>query len=294
MGSFIFPPPLAPGDRVHVVAPSSPLPRSELLRGLAWVRDRYEVVARTSLLARTGYLAGDDDSRALALSEAMGDPRAKAIFVARGGYGAMRIVERLPWSAFARAPKWIVGFSDVTALHVEATARGLASVHAPNVTGLAAVHPWTRACFLRAVERPRAHVEWPGLRVVREGRGEGEIVGGNLSLVAAMAAAGRWSTPRGAILAIEDVTERPYRIDRMLTSLRLGGHFASLTGVVVGGLTQCDPGPDGVTASDVVADLARSLGVPVVAGAPFGHGAHNEAFTLGSRARIDGDRVVIG
>ncbi len=294
MESFVFPPPLAPGDRVHVVAPSSPFPRADLLRGLGWVRDRYEIVARTSLLDRTGYLAGSDESRARALGEAMRDPKAKAIVIARGGYGATRIVNRLPWDELARAPKWIVGFSDVTALHAEAMARRIASVHAPNVTGLAAIHPWTRACFLRAVERPRAPVEWCNLHVIRAGSAEGSLVGGNLSLVCAMAAAGRWHAPDGAILALEDVTERPYRIDRMLTSLRLGGHVARLAGIVLGEFTQCEPGPDGVAAADVLASLTRDLGIPVVAGAPFGHGARNDAFTLGARARIDGDRVVVG
>jgi muramoyltetrapeptide carboxypeptidase len=293
MERFAFPPPLSPRDRVHVVAPSSPFPRAELLRGLAWVRDRYEVVARTSLLDRNGYLAGSDESRASALAEAMLDPRTKAIFVARGGYGATRILERLPWDAFARAPKWIVGFSDVTALHAEATARRIASIHAPNVTGLAAIDPWTRACFLRAVERPRVAIEWPALHVIREGRSEGVLVGGNLSLVCAMATGGRWNAPHGAILALEDVTERPYRLDRMLTSLRMGGHLTHLAGIVVGELTQCEAGPDGVTATDVVAEITRNLGVPVVFGAPFGHGPRNDAFTIGARARIEGDRVVV-
>jgi muramoyltetrapeptide carboxypeptidase len=109
-----------------------------------------------------------------------------------------------------------------------------------------------------------------------------------------MAAAGRWRPPEGAILVLEDVTERPYRLDRMLTSLRLGGHFARVAGVVLGEFIQCEPGPDGVVAAEVLAERTRDLGVPVVAGAPFGHGARNDAFTLGARARIDGASVVVG
>jgi muramoyltetrapeptide carboxypeptidase len=296
MSGFVFPPPLAPGDRIAVVAPSSPFPRGELLRGLAWLRDRYEIVARTSLLDRAGFLAGDDATRARALAEAMTAPGVKAIVVARGGYGAMRIVEGLPWAELARAPRWIVGFSDVTALHAMATAHGVASVHAPNVTGLAAHDPRTRACWLRALERPRAAVEWSELQVVREGRAEGPLVGGNLALVEAMAAAGKWCPPEGSILALEDVTERPYRLDRMLTALGLGGHLARgrIAGIVLGEFAQCEPGPDGVLAAEVLAERTRDLGIPVVAGAPFGHGKRNDAFTLGARARIDGARVVIG
>ena len=215
-------------------------------------------------------------------------PGVKAIVVARGGYGATRIVDRLPWEELARAPKWIVGFSDVTALHAEAMARGVASVHGPNVTGLAAHDPWTRACWLRALERPRAEVEWGDLGVVRAGSAEGPLVGGNLALVEAMAAAGRWNPPEGAVLALEDVSERPYRLDRMLTSLRLGGHLARLAGIVLGEFSECNPGADGVVAAVVLAERTRDLGFPVVGGAPFGHGARNDAFTLGARARIDG------
>jgi muramoyltetrapeptide carboxypeptidase len=294
LSDFDFPPPLEPGDRIAVIAPSSPFPRGDLWPGLAWLRDRYEILARGSLLRRAGFLAGDDRTRAAALAEAMIAPGVKAIVAARGGYGAMRIMDALPWDELVRRPRWIVGFSDVTALHIEAGRRGLASIHAPNVTGLSAIDPWTRACWLRAIERPRAPVEWSELHVLRPGSVEGALVGGNLALVEAMAAAGKWRPPAGAILALEDVSERPYRLDRMLTALRLGGHLAPLGGIVFGEFAQCDPGPDGVCAIDVLAERTHGLGIPVVAGAPFGHGPRNDAFTLGARARIEGGRVVVG
>jgi muramoyltetrapeptide carboxypeptidase len=292
--SLVFPSALKPGDRIAVVAPSSPFPPADLWPGLGWLRDRYLILARTSLLDRTGFLAGDDGARARAMAEAMTAPGVKAIVVARGGYGATRIVASLPWRDFARAPKWIVGFSDVTALHAEATACGVASVHAPNVTGLTRGDPWTRACWLRALERPRAPLEWGDLRVVTAGEAEGPLVGGNLALVEATAAAGRWHPPSGAILVLEDVSERPYRLDRMLTSLRVGGHLARVGGIIFGEFAQCSPGPDGALAAEVLAERTRDLGIPVVAGAPFGHGSRNDAFTLGARGRIDGARVTIG
>jgi muramoyltetrapeptide carboxypeptidase len=294
MVDFTFPRPLEPGDRIHVVAPSSPFPQVEFFRGLAWLRDRYAIVLREAVLSRKGYLAGDDATRLRPIAEAMQDPEARAIVVARGGYGATRLADKLPWEAFIRDPKWIVGFSDVTALHAEATSRGVASIHAPNVTGLAAVVPRTRAAWLRALERPRAPVAWRDLRVVRGGTAEGVLVGGNLALVCAMATAGRWAPPGGAVLALEDVTEKPYRIDRMLTSLRAGGHMSRLSAIVFGDFAQCEPGPDGVTAEEVLIERTRDLGVPVLLGAPFGHGVRNDAFTLGARARVEGSLVVVG
>jgi muramoyltetrapeptide carboxypeptidase len=294
MAPFLFPPPLAPGDKVAVVAPSSPFPREELWRGLAWLRGRYTLVARTAILERKGFLAGDDASRADVLARAMTEPGVKAILAVRGGYGATRISASLPWDDLARAPRWIVGFSDVTALHAEMTARGIASVHGPNVTGLGRADPWTRAAFLRALERPRTSVRWEGLDVIRPGVAEGVLVGGNLALIEACAAAGRWRPPERAILLVEDVSERPYRIDRMVTSLRAGGHFARVAGIILGDFAQCDPGPDAVLAREVLVERTFDLGIPVVAGAPFGHGARNDAVVLGARARIDHGVVAIG
>ncbi len=162
------------------------------------------------------------------------------------------------------------------------------------MTGLTAIDAWTRACWLRAIERPRAAVEWRGLAVLCRGKAEGPLVGGNLALVEAMAVAGRWHPPDGAVLALEDVTERPYRLDRMLTALRLGGHLSRLGGIILGEFARCDPGPDGVLAADVLAERTADLGIPVLAGAPFGHGVRNDAFTLGARARVDGADVIIG
>jgi muramoyltetrapeptide carboxypeptidase len=209
----------------------------------------------------------------------------------------MRNVDALPWDAFVSSPKWLVGFSDVTALHVMANARGICTLHAPNVTGLGrAITADERYGLLAALEGAPSS-PWTDLTVVHRGRASGAsgaasvtgpVVGGNLALLAAMAAGGRLHLPAGAILAFEDVTERPYRLDRMLTSLRLGGYLEGLGAVVLGGFTQCDAGPDGVTAMDVLADITSPLGIPVVASAPFGHGAPNIPFVLGATGTLSG------
>jgi muramoyltetrapeptide carboxypeptidase len=244
--------------------------------------------------ARDGFLAGSDARRREELERAMRDPSVKAIVAARGGYGATRIAHELPWDELARAPKWIVGFSDVTALHAMAWRAGVASVHAPNVTGLGRdVSVRTRAAWLYALERPRTARSWKGLRIVVGGEASGPIVGGYLAVLEAMAAAQALVLPQGAVLAIEDVTERPYRIDRMLTALRTGRWLERLSAVVVGEFDQCAPGPDGRTAESVLDERTRDLGIPVVAGAPFGHGALNDAFVLGATAHVRGDTVTL-
>jgi muramoyltetrapeptide carboxypeptidase len=292
-GTLVIPEPLSPGDTIAVVAPSSPLSHDELWRGLAWLRARYGLRVRPSVFARDGYLAGADERRGAELASAMLDEQVKAVLVARGGYGVMRILDELPWRAFAHRPKWIVGFSDATALHATAWRLGIASVHAPNATGLGRdPSVATRIAWLLSLERPTSMRAWRCLRVVRSGAASGPIVGGNLSLLHAMAAAGRLTMPRAAVLAIEDVGEPPYRIDRMLTSLILGGHLAEVSAVVFGGFARCPPAADGRSVDEVLDLCTRPLGIPVLCGAPFGHGEHNEAFVLGAGVRVHADEVI--
>jgi muramoyltetrapeptide carboxypeptidase len=277
---------------VAVVAPSSPFPRDELWRGLAWLRARYRLRMAAHVFDRDGYLAGSDRRRAEELSRALSSDEVKAVVAIRGGYGALRILDALPWDAFARRPKWIVGFSDVTALHAMAWRAGVSSVHGPNVTGLGRDSSVRgRAAWLSSVERPGATRTWSGLRVVRAGQGSGPIVGGNLALVQAMASAGRLVVPPGAVLALEDVSESPYRVDRMLTALRLGGYLAGASAIVLGGFDRCAPGADGRTVDEILATCTGDLGVPVLAGAPFGHGDRNDAFVIGAPVRVAGDTV---
>ncbi len=282
--------PLSAGDLVAVVAPSSPFPRESFLAGLAWLGQRYRLRASSALFTRAGFLAGDDERRARELAAAMRDPNVRAIFCARGGYGATRILAQLPWQELVLHPKWIVGFSDVTALHACWSAAGVASLHAPNVTGVGA-SSWrtlaqARGAMLSALEHPERERRWEGLRVLRDGRARGPPFGGNLALLCALAAANRLEVPDGAIVLLEDVTERPYRVDRMLTSLLEGGHLSRASAVVFGSFDQCDPGPDGVSVLEVVTERTRALGVPVVADAPFGHGDRNEAFVVGATGEL--------
>jgi muramoyltetrapeptide carboxypeptidase len=295
--SFRLAPPARAGCRVTVVAPASPFDRAELFRGLAWLATRYRLRIDERVLAHAGYLAGDDASRAAVLARAMTDPDVDAILCARGGYGAMRILDALPWDSFAARPKRLVGFSDITALHLTAQARGIATIHGPNVTGLGRkITARERACLLAALEDgplPPPLRTW-NLEMLIAGDADGPVIGGNLALVQAMAAGGRLDLPDGAIVVLEDVTEKPYRIDRMLTSLRLGGHFARAAAIVFGGFTQCDPGPDGVAVIDVLRNRTADLGIPIAWGAPFGHGSPNEAFVLGGRARLRGGQLLWG
>jgi muramoyltetrapeptide carboxypeptidase len=284
---FVFPPALRPGDIIAVVAPSSPFEHVLAWVGLGWLAQRYRVRFTRGLFARDGFLAGDDARRQGELLAALSDPDVRAIVAVRGGYGASRFVHEIDWGLLARSPRWIVGFSDVTALHVEATRVGVASIHGPHVTSLGRGDAHARDAFVRVLEAPDAPHVLRELRTVRTGVVEGPLVGGNLALLHACAAAGRLVVPAGSVLLLEDVTERPYRIDRMLATLEAGGHLANASAFVLGDFRQCDPGPDGVSVEEVLRSRLGRLGVPVVAGAPLGHGDRNEPVVLGATTRVE-------
>lgn len=291
------PPAVRPGDTIAVVAPSSSFEHVLAWVGLGWLAQRYRVRFTRGLFARAGYLAGADERRRDELAEALAAPDVRAVVAARGGYGASRFVHALDWAAFARNPRWIVGFSDVTALHAEAARAGVASLHAPHVTSLGRGDAHAREAFVRALERPLAERAYRGLRALHPGAAEGPLAGGNLTMLHACAAAGRLALPAGCVLLLEDVTERPYRIDRSLSTLEVGGHLARASAVVLGDFTQCDPGPDGVTVAEVLRERLGRLGVPVVAGLPVGHGRRNDPVVLGGWARVessaDGDKAAL-
>ncbi len=288
-GRVIFPPPLRPGDRIAIVAPSGPFDRAAALRGIAWLENRYRVSYRQSLFDRAGYLAGSDARRTDELQRAL-DSDVCAVVAARGGYGLSRIAHAVDWKRAVARPRWIVGFSDVTVLHVEAWRRGIASAHAPMVCSLGLATEAARRRWVAALERPLDERGWKGLARWRRGRAAGTLVGGDLAILHACAAASRLRIPKGAVVFLEDIGERPYRVDRMLTNLVTGGHLATASGFVVGGFTDCEPGPDRTTVEEVLRERLRTLRVPVVAGLPAGHGPRNDALIFGRRAELDAER----
>ena len=286
---MIFPAPLEPGDAVAVVAPSGPFDRAAALAGIAWLERRYRVRHGATLFARDGYLAGSDRRRITELQKAL-DADVKAIVAARGGYGLCRIGPLIDWRTALKKPKWLVGFSDFTVLHAEAWRRGLATIHASMVCTLGGAAPSARRQWVDTLEDPMRERRWKDLESWRPGRAAGPLAGGNLAILHSMAAAGRLRFPKGAVLLLEDIGERPYRLDRMLSDLLAGGHLSRAAGVVVGQFTDCAPGPDGRRALDVLRERLLVLGVPVAAGFPSGHGKRNDAVVFGCRARLDARR----
>jgi muramoyltetrapeptide carboxypeptidase len=210
------------------------------------------------------------------------------VLAARGGYGLTRIISAVDAARFREHPVWIAGFSDITALHVEAQRAGVASLHADNVAGLGRGDAAARERFVAALEAPETERCFDGLASFRGGSASGPVMGGNLTLLFTAAASGRLHVPRGAVLFIEDVGEAPYRVDRMLTALITSGALDAVAGVLVGDFTDAPPGRHGVPVEDVLRERLNELRVPVLAGFPAGHGAHNEPIHFGLPARLDG------
>ncbi|MCA9600795.1 MAG: LD-carboxypeptidase [Myxococcales bacterium] len=280
---------LGPGSRIAVIAPSSPFDRDLFDRGIARLRSRYDVHADPRVFETHGFHAGPDDVRLGVIHDALRDDSIVALVAARGGEGATRLLPGLDLDLVARARKLLVGFSDITALHAAWRRAGVASLHANVITSLGRgtdddARPW-----FDAVEgHPPAG--WTDLESLSDERAavtvEGPLVGGNLAVLAALAGTPHALDAHGAIVCLEDVGERPYRIDRMLTTLLESRAFDGALGFVLGDFTGAEPGADGVTARDVLTERLGALRVPVFAGAPMGHGERNSPLPLGVRARL--------
>jgi muramoyltetrapeptide carboxypeptidase len=278
---------------VAVVAPAGPIDRESLEAGLRVLADRYEATWDPGLLSRARYLAGDDTRRAGELRDALGDARTKAVIAARGGYGSLRLLPRV-WPVPAGdggAPgrgKLLVGFSDITALHCALQAMGQVSIHGPSVNQLATQPRAVVERLFALLEDGTAPATAIAGTPLVGGVAEGPLLGGNLSLLTRLLGTS-WLPPLdGAILLLEDVTEAPYRLDRMWTHLRLAGVLDKIGGLALGEFTSCEEPGAAFTSQDVLSGLAAETGLPCVAGFPIGHGAVNVPVALGARVCLDG------
>lgn len=279
--------PLREGARVAAVAPAGPFDRQLFEAGAAILRQRYDVVHTEALFARTRFLAGNDDHRLADLMRALSDPEIAGVFAARGGYGSMRLLPRI--SPDRLPPRVLVGFSDITALHLAWQAAGRVSVHGPVLTQLGRLGRDDVARLFEVLEADGPASPLSGTRTIVPGSVEGTLIGGNLSMLTRLLGTPYLPSLSGAVLLLEDVGERPYRLDRMWTHLRLAGAFRELAGICLGDFTECEETEAEFRSEDVLRDCAGETGLPCAAGFPIGHGAVNRAVPLGCRVRLDAD-----
>lgn len=284
-------PHLKPGDIVGLVGPSS-------ASGIATLERSHRNIASLGLKLREGkylldgygYLAGTDRNRAEDINAMFADKEVKAIFAMRGGWGSARLLRYLDWDMIRANPKLLIGYSDVTAIHLAIAARcGFPTIHGPNAANTWSAVP-TDSLKALTMSNETPVLENAGHQMIAPGKARGKLLGGNLSVLAALVGT-RWMPDmRGAILFLEDVNEAEYRIDRMMTQLREAGILQQLSGFIFGTCRGCshrDPEYKGFPIITVLQQHIAPLGIPAFSGGNFGHIAGQICLPMGVQAEID-------
>jgi len=291
---------LQPGDTLGIVSPSSRPEPEKLAAGVAYLESRgYKTLLGNHVLDSRAYLAGCDEDRAADMNEMFGRKDVAAVLCAQGGYGSLRTLRHLDWNIIRANPKIFLGYSDITGFHCAFREQaGFVTFHGPMVAHEMGgdLTDYTDGYFWRAVtdENPVGEVvnppDGPPVQVITEGTVTGELVGGNLSLIAALMGTPYELDTRGKILVLEDVGEAPYRFDRYLMHLLQAEKLQVAAGIVIGEAVDCvpaDPNAPTLTLPEIFADLIRPLHIPAVYGLCCGHGRHKATLPFGIQARLD-------
>lgn len=278
------------GSKIAIAAPARMVTPEEMFYGIQWLKDMGFVPVYDERLFNQHYIfSGDDNTRAAVFQEYLDNEDIDAIWLARGGYGGIRIIDKLDFTKFLQYPKWIVGFSDSTILHGKMNRLGMPSIHASMPYYFAKKTPEAKQSLYDALTGKSLHYELPSHPLNRLGEMEGEIVGGNLSVLIGILGSDTFPETDGKILFIEEVDEYIYHIDRMMHALKRAGKLEKLKGLIVGGLTQIhdNPNPFGMTAEEVIAEAVAEYAYPVCFGFPAGHFDDNRAVVFGQKSRIE-------
>ena len=245
------------GSKIAIAAPARKMSREQMQPAIQWLEEKgFEPVYDDRLFAEHHIFAGDDDFRAAVLHEYLDDENIEAIWLSKGGYGSIRIIDKLDFTKFMQHPKWIIGFSDTTVFHGKLSRLGCPSLHACMPFCFDQKTLEAKQSLFDVLTGKPLHYEFPAHPLNRLGEMEGEIVGGNLSVLYGMIGSNSFPETDGKILFIEDVDEYIYHIDRMMHGLKRAGKLDHLKGLVVGGLTKIHDNeePFGMSVEEVIAE----------------------------------------
>lgn len=283
----IVPKALNAGDTIGIIAPAGPFDERLFDEGIAMIHQMgFATKMDEGIYERRGYLAGDDVHRAEQFNAMVADSEVQAVMCARGGYGVLRILDQLDFNLLSDHAKPLVGFSDITALHRAIQLKtGLITFHGPMVTTVARSNPTTQLAWSETLKgNCDVSSVLPKLRILRDGVAEGVLAGGNLATLCHLVGTPYSADYSGSILLIEDVGEAPYRIDRMLTQMKMAGVLCGLSGLIIGTFENCGSA-DEIDA--LVMERFQDVDIPIMSGMPVGHGKDNMTVPLGAKIRLD-------
>jgi muramoyltetrapeptide carboxypeptidase len=288
---MISPPPLKKGDKIALAAPARKVSPQELKFGVSLLKQKgFEVVPDENLFMAYDQFAGDDLHRTWYLQQLLDDPTIKAILFARGGYGSVRIVDRLDFSRFIEHPKWLAGYSDITVFlnHVNRL-YGIETLHAPMPFGFDKNTSKSLQSLFGALAGKPEPISWPTQSLSRKGIAKGTLVGGNLSVLYSLLGSRSFPETSGSILFIEDLDEYLYHIDRMMVALKRAGKLKNLAGLVVGGMNDMNDNtvPFGKTAEEIIWEAVGEFDFPVAFQCPVGHIADNRTLVMGRKVKLE-------
>ena len=291
---------LKKGSKIALVAPARKIGRDEIAAAVKWIEEKgFEAVYDDRLFAEYHQLAGDDDFRASVMQDYLDRDDIDAIFCARGGYGTIRIIDKLDFTKFAKHPKWIVGYSDVTVLHAKMQQLGYQSIHGTMAINFEKNTEEALESLFNALTNPSFRLERSGMEKSHENNDKPDkleeisplpsvgrndvVVGGNLSVLYSMLGSDLFPETDGKILFIEDLDEYLYHIDRMMMALKRAGKLANLKALLVGAFSDMHDNtiPFGMTAKEIIYEKVKEYGYPVIWDYPAGHIDNNLALVLG-------------
>lgn len=291
---------LRKGDTIAIVAPAGKVSKDAVLPGIELLQKQgYNVIMGNHVFDEYGVFAGSDEQRIYDLQKVLDDPSIDAILCARGGYGTMRILQRINWSNFLKNPKWLVGFSDITVLHCFLNHQQIASIHgampARFISNNKVSSNFTSA--INALGGVTNNYDVTPNILNRTGLIDAEIVGGNLSIIYSCQSTPFEIDTRNKILFIEDLTEYHYHLDRIMLNLKLSGKLSQLKGLIVGDFSEMKDGetPFGKSAYEIIAEHVAEYNFPVCFGFSAGHCTVNNALVLGKNTQlwVKEDKVLI-
>ncbi|AWV97587.1 S66 peptidase family protein [Arcticibacterium luteifluviistationis] len=288
--ALISPPPLKKGDKVGIVSLSSVLDEKRLLEGKEIIENDlgFEAVYSKNILNVHHNFAGTDEEKILAFQEMLDNPEIKGIIAGRGGYGASKIIDKVNWETFKQNPKWLVGFSDLTVVHQKLQSFGIQSIHGPMMVTLKDDKKSTTS-LKNALTGKNLKYKEKGHHFNREGECQGQVVGGNLCLLAHNIGSTSDISFDNKILFLEDVGEFLYNIDRMMVQLRRAGKLKNLAGLIVGQFSDLKETtvPFGKTAFEIIEEHVSEFSYPVTYDFPIGHENENRAIRCGEIMKLE-------